>query len=107
MNDWREVMPESEERIMPLLAETRQTVQKLDNNFIHIVSEISEIKADVQLIRKTLYGNGDRDGGMIGRQNSIDKWIDGQVWFQRLVISLIVAQAIGIVYIIANHVLGQ
>ena len=98
---------EPEERILPLLAETRQTVQRLDGNFIHMVAEIAEIKTDVQLVRKTLYGNGDRDGGMIGRQNSIDKWVDSQIWFQRLVISLIVAQAIGIAYIIINHVLGK
>lgn len=95
------------DQLIPLLADARRTIQILDSSYVNMREDVGEIKNDIKVIRKTLYGNGDLEGGMIGRVNQIEHWMEGQMWFQRLVVGLMLAEGIGILYIILNHVLSN
>jgi len=58
-------------------------------------------------IREVLYGNGDVSGGLAGRVKQIETWMENQVWFQRLIIALLVAEAVGVIWLGINHVIGS
>jgi len=47
-------------------------------------------------------GNGDEKPGLVDRVRVIEKWIDTRVWFERLIISIVVAQVIALIFIAVN-----
>lgn len=75
-------------------------IEKIDN----LQEDVGAIRLDVKEIRKSIYGNGDKEGGMTGRLRLVENWIESQTWFQRLMIAVLVSEGIGILYIIVKHV---
>jgi hypothetical protein len=93
--------------IAPMLVCLDKTIT-VTNKEIESLVKTSDLAAEERKkIRATLYGNGDHEGGMVGRMHKAELWIENQVWFQRLLIALLVSEALGIIYIVVNHVLGS
>lgn len=65
---------------------------------------VIEIRSDVKDLRKAMYGNGDSSAGLMGRMRSLEEWKDSQVWFQRLVISSLIGEGIGLAILVLHTV---
>ena len=93
--------------LVPVIATLDKTLTVTNANMVHLTEEVKTITEENQAMRKTVYGNGNPSGGLSGRVKQIESWIENQVWFQRLLIALVVGEAVGIIYIVVNHVLGS
>ena len=79
------------------------------NDLDYRVGEVKELASENQSTLKLIHkcvagsiGNGDDKPGLIERVRMIEKWIDTRVWFERLVISIVVAQIIALIFIALN-----
>jgi len=93
--------------IAPMIISLDKTLTVTNNNLEHLSKEVSEVTADTKKIRKDVYGNGNPKGGLFGRLDAIERWMEGQIWFQRLIIALLVAEAVGIIWMVISRVLGS
>jgi len=53
---------------------------------------IKTLVEDIKKIQEVTYGNGQL--GLVGKVTTIEKWVESQIWFQRLIIGAIVGQII-------------
>ena len=89
---------ESIEELMPKISSLDKTLAITNTNMTHLTKEVTDIAAENSKMRETVYGNGNPKGGMASRIDRIETWIEGQIWFQRLIIALLVGGLIKIGY---------
>lgn len=57
---------------------------------------------DIKKLKEIILGNG--SVGLVGRIDRIERWMENQVWFQRLVIGAIVGQVIVIIVLLLKGI---
>lgn len=86
-------------------SEILEEFQKLGNKIDDLACQdevLAELKLEQGLIRKALYGNGDLSGGLIGIVNRHDTWIKDRIWYERLVVAAVVAEAVATIAVLAK-----
>ena len=92
--------------LTPMITSLEKTLIVTNKEIENLYKTVNLAAEERKTIRVSLYGNGDQAGGMAGRMKQIEIWIGNQVWFQRLIIGLLVAEAVGIVWMAISRVLG-
>ena len=95
------------DELSPLITALDKNLTVTNTNLEHVRKEVTEVTQENALMRKTLYGNGNPTGGLSGRMNKVENWMENQVWFQRLLIALILAEAVTIGYLIVQHIFAS
>ena len=84
---------------------SKEIVSLKDGGISAISKDIVSLKEDgikrtekIDGLREVLFGNGDEaKTGIIGRIEITEKWIDNQIWLQRLIVGLIVSEGVGLI----------
>lgn len=91
-------LEESIDGLMPKITALDKTLAVTNTNMTHLTKEVTEIAKENSKMRETVYGNGNPKGGLSSRLDRIETWIEGQVWFQRLIIAVLVGGLIKAAY---------
>lgn len=78
------------------------TMQSQVSNTDEVVNEIRE---DVKVLRKAIYGNGDVTAGIMGRLSLMEEWKSSQIWFQRLIVGTLVGEGIGLGILVIHTII--
>jgi len=92
--------------LAPKITALDKTLTVTNKEIENLYKTVNLAAEERKKIREVLYGNGNPSGGLSGRVKQIETWMGNQVWFQRLIIALLVAEAVGIVLMAINRVIG-
>ena len=92
--------------LAPKITALDKTLTVTNKEIENLYKTVNLAAEERKTIRISLYGNGDQVGGMTGRVKQVEIWIGNQVWFQRLIIALLVAEAVGIIWMAISRVMG-
>jgi hypothetical protein len=93
--------------LSPMIVSLEKTLIVTNKEIENLYKTTNLAAEERKKIREVLYGNGNPSGGLSGRVNQIETWMGNQVWFQRLIIALLVAEAVGVIWLGINHVIGS
>lgn len=94
---------------MDRLDELIVSVRKLHEEIAVVRAEIGYVKENgkkrdemIQELDEAIRGNGKE--GLNSQVSVIKKWIDNQIWFQRLIIGVVITEVIGLIFLFIHTI---
>ena len=82
------------------------TVNSTAEKVSHMEGSLTEIRTDVKELRKAIYGNGSGEAGIIGRLKTVEDWKDARIWLEKVIITALVGEGIGLVVLVLHTLLS-
>jgi len=77
---------------------------RLELKIDELTKEINEQNKNISEIDKMLRGgNGLSNTGLISKVNMIENWISTRTWYERIIISAIAAELIGLIFLLITR----
>lgn len=82
----------------------------LDKKLDLLITEVKSAREQIGDIEVTLVGgmqDSGREVGLLERVRKIENWIDKREWFEKLIITAVVGNLIGLIFVIVQIVLTK
>lgn len=88
------------EQVLPALSDIRGDIRVINARFDVIEKRSYNTDEIVQMLRTTLYGNGEQEkGGLITTVVKIKDWVDARSTYEKLFITTIIVELFGLIFL--------